>query len=120
MPHDLSASEDHPAPHAHAAQAARGAVLTRSATSALCRVLNAMRDGWFLEKRLRQVARMIADEAHHQRLDADQMLTALREEWPRLLASRRLPGDEDVQLVIDRLAGFCRNEFYSVAGRGLR
>ncbi|MDB4881711.1 MAG: hypothetical protein JWL95_477 [Gemmatimonadetes bacterium] len=97
-----------------------GSVITRSATVALCRVLNALRDGWFLEKRLRNVARMIAEEAHHQRLDVDQMLSALKEEWPRLLESRRVPGEVDVQMVVERLLGFCKLEFYSVAGRGLR
>jgi hypothetical protein len=98
----------------------RNAILSRSASVALCRVLNALRDGWFLERRLRNVARMIVDEAHRQRLDVDQMLAALREEWPRLLESRRVPGEADVQMVAERLMSFCRIEFYSVAGRGLR
>jgi hypothetical protein len=105
-----------PAPSASAS----ASILTRSANAALCRVLNALRDGWFLEKRLRAVARMIVDEAHRQRLDADQMLAALMEEWPRLLASWRVPGEADVQMVAERLKGFCKVEFYSVAGRGLR
>jgi len=96
------------------------AVINHSATVALWRVLNALRDGWFLEKRLRNVARMIVDEAHHQHLDADQMVAALRAEWPKLLERRRIPVEEDLQMVADRLTAFCRTEFYSVAGRGLR
>jgi hypothetical protein len=95
-------------------------VLTHSATVALWRVLNALRDGWFLEKRLRSVARMIVDEAHRQQLDADQMIAALRAEWPRLLERRRMPVEEDLQMVADRLSAICRSEFLSVAGRGLR
>jgi hypothetical protein len=98
----------------------RGVILSRSASVALCRVLNAFRDGWFLEKRLRDVARMIADEAHRQQLNVDQMLAAVREEWPTLLEGRRVPGESDVQMVAERLTSFCKVEFYSVAGRGLR
>jgi hypothetical protein len=99
---------------------ATATVITRSATVALWRVLNALRDGWFLEKRLRAVARMIVEEAHRQHLDAEQMLAALGSEWPRLLERRRIPVEEDLQMVADRLAAFCKSEFYSVAGRGLR
>ena len=95
-------------------------IITRSANAALCRVLNALRDGWFLEKRLRAVARMIVEEAHRQRLDADQMLLALKVEWPKLLDSWRVPGEADVEMVADRLVSLCRVEFYSVSGRGLR
>lgn len=99
---------------------APSAVITHSATVALWRVLNALRDGWFLEKRLRNVARMIVEEAHRQHLDADQMIAAIRLEWPRLLERRRIPVEEDLQMVADRLSAFCRSEFYSVTGRGLR
>ena len=95
-------------------------VLTHSATVALWRVLNALRDGWFLEKRLRTVARMIAEEAHRQDLDTDQMLAALHAEWPSLMERRRMPIEEDLQMVADRLSAFCRAEFDSVARRGLR
>jgi hypothetical protein len=106
---------------AHVSSArATTAVINHSATVALWRVLNALRDGWFLEKRLRNVARMIVEEAHRQHLDVDQMLAALRAEWPRLLERRRIPVEEDLQMVADRLTAFCRAEFYSVAGRGLR
>jgi hypothetical protein len=105
--------------HGSSARAAT-AVINHSATVALWRVLNALRDGWFLEKRLRNVALMIVDEAHRQHLDAEQMLAALRAEWPRLLERRRIPVEEDLQMVADRLTAFCRSEFYSVAGRGLR
>jgi hypothetical protein len=99
---------------------ASAGIITRSANAALCRVLNALRDGWFLEKRLRAVAHMIVEEAHRQRLDADQMLLALKLEWPKLLESWRVPGEADVEMVAERLVGFCKVEFYSVAGRGLR
>jgi hypothetical protein len=119
MRHHPAASNPATTSPAPLARASAG-IIPRSANAALCRVLNALRDGWFLEKRLRAVARMIVEEAHRQRLDLDQMLAALREEWPRLLESWRVPGEADVQMVAERLVSFCKVEFYSVAGRGLR
>jgi hypothetical protein len=98
----------------------RDDVISRSAAKALGQVLNALRDGWFLEKRLRNVARMIVEEAHRHHLDADQMLMALREEWPKVLERRRVPDKADLEMVVERLSVCCRVEFYSVAGRGLR
>src|SRR6187549_103777 len=53
-------------------------LVSPSATVGLWRVLNALRDGWFLEKRLRDVARMIAGDARGRRLRPEQMLVALK------------------------------------------
>jgi hypothetical protein len=86
------------------------AVISRSATAALWRVLNAMREGWFLERRLRHVARMIAEEAHRQGMDADAMLVAMRREWPRVLEHRRVPDESKLRVLIQHLVRFCLAE----------
>ena len=90
-------------------------IVSASAAVALWRVLNAMRDGWFLEKRLRDVARMIAEDARARGLRAEQMLVALKRDWPRLLESRRLPDDASVRVLAERLVSFCIHEYYAVS-----
>lgn len=86
-------------------------IISRSATVALWRVLNALRDGWFLEKRLRHVARMIAGEARAQSLTIEEMLIALKAEWPRLLECRRVPEEADLHMIAERLVSFCSDEY---------
>lgn len=88
-------------------------LLSASATVALWRVLNALRDGWFLEKRLRDVARMIADDARARGLRAEQMLVAIKRDWPKVLESRRLPAEGEVLVLADRLVSFCIHEYYA-------
>ncbi len=87
-------------------------IVSASAAVALWRVLNALRDGWFLEKRLRDVARMIAGDARARGLRAEQMLVALKRDWPRLLESRRVPDEASLHVLSERLVSFCIHEFY--------
>ncbi len=89
------------------------AILSASATVGLWRVLNALRDGWFLEKRLRDVARMIANDARGRGLRAEQMLVAIKRDWPRVLESRRLPDEGELHVLADRLVSFCIHEYYA-------
>lgn len=85
-------------------------VISRSATAALWRVLNALREGWFLERRLRHVARMIAEEAHRQGLDADGMVVAMRQEWPAVLEHRPAPDESKMRVLTQHLMRFCLEE----------
>jgi hypothetical protein len=87
-------------------------IVSASAAVALWRVLNALRDGWFLEKRLRGVARMIAEDARARGLRAEQMLVALKRDWPRLLESRRVPDEASLRVLAERLVSFCILEYY--------
>ena len=89
-------------------------VVSASATVGIWRVLNAMRDGWFLEKRLREVARMIAADARARGLRAEQMLIALKRDWPKLLEHRRVPGEAELGMLCERLVSFCIIEYYAV------
>ena len=88
--------------------------VSASASVGIWRVLNAMRDGWFLEKRLRDVARMIAADARARGLRAEQMLVALKRDWPKLLEHRRVPGEAELGLLCERLVTFCIVEYYAV------
>jgi len=96
------------------------AVISRSATAGLWRVLNAQREGWFLERRLRHVARMIAEEAHRQGLDADGMLVAMRSEWPAVLEQRRVPDEHGMLVLIQHLVRFCLEELRAKRGVATR
>jgi len=88
-------------------------LVSPSAAVGLWRVLNALRDGWFLEKRLRDVARMIAVDARARRLRPEQMLVALKRDWPKLLEGRRTPDDAELRTVCERLVTFCIHEYYA-------
>jgi len=90
-------------------------LVSASATVGLWRVLNALRDGWFLEKRLRDVARMIAGDARARGLRAEQMLVALKRDWPKLLEQRRVPGEAELSMLAERLVSFCIAEYYASA-----
>ena len=92
------------------------ALLSPSATVGLWRVLNAMRDGWFLEKRLRGVARMIADDARTRGLRAEQMIVAIKRDWPKLLERRRVPSEAQLGMLVERLVSFCIHEYYAPRG----
>ena len=93
---------------------AETALVSPSATVGLWRVLNALREGWFLEKRLRDVARMIAADARSRGLRAEQMLVALKRDWPKLLERRRVPGEAELGMLCERLVTFCIVEYYAV------
>ena len=88
------------------------ALVSASTAVALWRVLNALRDGWFLEKRLREVARMIAGDARARGLRAEQMLVALKRDWPKLLERRRVPDEGNLHMLSERLVSFCIHEYY--------
>ena len=90
------------------------ALVSPSATVGLWRVLNALRDGWFLEKRLRDVARMIAADARTRGLRAEQMIVALKRDWPKVLERRRVPGEGELAMLCERLVSFCIVEYYAV------
>lgn len=90
------------------------ALVSASATVGLWRVINAMRDGWYLEKRLREVARMIAGDARARGLRAEQMLVALKRDWPKLLERRRVPAEAELHMLCERLVTFCIVEYYAV------
>jgi len=102
----------------NAAPRSHDAVISRSATAALWRVLNAQREGWFLERRLRHVARMIAEESHRQGLDADGMLVAMRREWPSVVAQRRVPEEHGMHMLVQHLVRFCLEELRSKGSAG--
>ena len=89
--------------------------VSASATVGIWRVVNAMRDGWFLEKRLRDVARMIAADARARGLRAEQMLVALKRDWPKLLEHRRVPAEAQLSMLCERLVTFCIVEYYAVS-----
>ena len=89
-------------------------LVSASATVGLWRVINAMRDGWYLEKRLREVARMIASDARAKGLRAEQMLVALKRDWPKLLERRRVPGEAELHMLCERLVTFCIVEYYAI------
>ena len=95
-------------------QAPETTFMSESATVGIWRVLNAMRDGWFLEKRLREVARMIAADARARGLRAEQMLVAIKRDWPKLLEHRRVPGEAELSMLCERLVTFCIVEYYAV------
>jgi hypothetical protein len=88
-------------------------LVSPSATVGLWRVLNALRDGWFLERRLREVARMIAGDARTRGLRAEQMLVALKRDWPKLLEGRRAPPEGELHMLSERLVSFCIHEYYA-------
>jgi hypothetical protein len=90
-------------------------LVSPSATIGLLRVLNALRDGWFLEKRLRAVARMIAGDAHSRGLRAEQMIVAIKRDWPKLLERRRVPGEGELHMLSERLVSFCIHEYYALS-----
>jgi hypothetical protein len=92
---------------------AEATLVSPSATVGLWRVLNALRDGWFLEKRLRGVARMIAEDARARGLRAEQMIVAIKRDWPKLLERRRVPGEAELHMLIERLVSFCIHEYYA-------
>ena len=88
-------------------------LVSPSATVGIWRVLNALRDGWFLEKRLRGVARMIADDARGRGMRAEQMIVAIKRDWPKLLERRRTPGEAELHMLVERLVSFCIHEYYA-------
>jgi hypothetical protein len=55
---------------------------------------------------------MIAEDSRARGLRAEQMLVALKRDWPRLLESRRVPDEASVRALSERLVSFCIVEYY--------
>ena len=91
-------------------------LVSPSASVALWRVLNALRDGWFLENRLWAVAKVIANDARARGLRAEQMIVAIKRDWPKLLERRRVPGEAELNMLCERLVSFCIHEYYAPQG----
>lgn len=94
--------------------AVRGSVrpqLSRSATRAMRHFLHAHREGWSLDSRLRDVARVVADDAKHQCLAPEQMLVALKDSWNALEEARQLPLHE-MRTFQDRLVSCSIRAYY--------
>lgn len=77
-----------------ACREAAALVPSRSAVRALRRFLNARRDGWVVDARLAQAARIAAEEARCCGLPAERMLAALERTWWALDEVRALPAIE--------------------------
>ena len=123
MEHDVSNART--APRADGAAAAGGAaegsaVLSLSTTTAMRRVLNAFREGWVLDGRVRDTARLIAEDAHRAGLDAVRMIVAVRAGWTQLDELRRIVPDDDARALMSRLISCAIEEFYLVPAAGRR
>ena len=91
-------------------------VMSRSTAMAVRRALHALRDGWHLEGRLRDAARMVAEDARRHGLRAEEMLVALEREWGELARTRVARVTGDVRRFAERLVTLCIHEFYAAAG----
>ena len=109
-----------PLPAAAPAAASSQDVLSLSTGRALRRLLNAFRDGWPVEARLADAARMIAEDAHRQRLRAEQMVVAIREAWSDLPEVRGAAQVVDVQRLLSQVVTRCIREFYEPSERVVR
>jgi len=88
------------------------AVLSRSTLMTVRRVLHAFREGWLLEERLATAARMAAEDARGRRLEAAEMLVALKREWAALDEVRRLPM-HDARDLMSRLVTLSIRAYYT-------
>ena len=95
-----------------APDAVDGAVLSRSTSTALRRVLNAFREGWLLEDRMGAVARMAADDARQRGLAAERMIVALKGDWAQLEEARRL-SPLDARDLLSRLIALSIRAYYA-------
>jgi hypothetical protein len=98
---------------AGAAPGGPAVIISRSAAMTVRRTLHALRDGWLLEDRLRRAARMIAEDARRHRACAEQMVVALKREWPVWVDSPQLSRDARAQDLARRLVTLSIHEFYA-------
>jgi hypothetical protein len=119
MPHSSSPADrvgrapaPAPAPLRQATAAPRG-VISRSTASAARQLLHALGDGRVLDDRIRRAARMVAGDARRRGLSADQMLVALKREWPGPTGGPRIPDGDHVRDLARRLVTLCIHEFYA-------
>jgi hypothetical protein len=115
MEHDVSDNRTAPRADGPAADGAAeaSAVLSLSTTTAMRRVLNAFSEGWVLDGRVRDTARLIAEDAHRGGLDAARMIVAVRGAWTQLDELRRI-GPDDARALMSRLVSCAIEEFYLV------
>ena len=91
------------------------AVISRSTAMAVRRALHALLDGWHLEGRLRQAARMVVEDAQRHGLRAEEMLVALKREWSGLVRTRAARATGDLHDFAQRLVTLCIHEFYAAS-----
>jgi hypothetical protein len=120
MEHDVS--DGRTAPNADETVVVGGAadgaaVLSPSATTAMRRLLTTFREGWVLDGRVRDTARLIAEDAHRAGLDAVRMIVAVRAGWPQLDELRRIVPD-DARALMSRLISCAIEEFYLIPPTG--
>src|SRR5687767_13141359 len=97
------------------AAAASQELLSLSTGRALRRLLSAFRDGWLVEARLAEAARMVAEDAHRRGLRAEQMVVAIKEAWSDLPEARGAAQVVDVQRLLSQVVTRCIHEFYEPA-----
>ena len=109
---------DLPAPRSGVAAHAGSGMISRSTAAAVRRVLHALRDGWLPEDHLRRAAQMIAADARRHDLRAEQMVVALKSEWPTLADVRRAPDAGDARVLAGRLVTLSIHAFYARRASG--
>ena len=106
-------------PVADHAGADGAAVLSRSSAAAMRRLLNAFREGWVLDGRVHEAARLIAEDAHRAGIGAAHMIIAIRSAWATLDELRRVIPNDDARDLASRLVTCAIEEFYQPpASRG--
>ena len=115
-----AASEFTPSRAATGAAGAPQEALSLSTVRALRRLLHAFRDGWLVEARLADAARMIAEDAHRDGLRAEQMVIAIKDVWSELPEVRGSAQVVDVQRLLSQLVTRCIHEFYEPSERAAR
>lgn len=63
--------------------------------------------------RSREAARVLCDDAHGRRQQAEQLLIALKEAWQSLPETRGAGGERTRQVTLDRFITICIEEFYA-------
>jgi hypothetical protein len=89
------------------------AVLSLSATTAMRRLLTTFREGWVLDGRVRDTARLLAEDAQRGGLDAVRMIVAVRAGWAQLDELRHV-GPDDARALLTRLISCAIEEFYLI------
>ena len=89
------------------------ACLSLSTTTAMRRMLTAFREGWTIDGRVRETARLIAEDSRRGGLDAAHMIIAVRAVWMQLDELRRITPDDNSRALSGRLISCAIEEFYS-------
>lgn len=86
-------------------------VLSRSTLMTVRRLLHAYREGWLLERRFAEAARMIAEDARLQDLAPEAMLIATKQAWAALDDVWRL-SPLDARELLSRLVTLSVRDYY--------